>query len=106
MSNRYEVLKDTWENDNHDDEPYVYHTYDDETGETTVHTIQVQSATLRDTRTGTEYRQGAYRILHDGKPIKGKGGTHPFIGETAWSDCSRAFGDKCWEIRRNASLVY
>jgi hypothetical protein len=43
---------------------------------------------------GRPMTQGAYRITLNGKPFKkGKGGTVPFKGESAWMDGERAYGD-------------
>jgi len=61
--------------------------------------ITVQCADLVDTRNGHVYRAGAYRVLVHGKPIRGKGGTVPFKGETAWSDADRKASDLYWEVR-------
>lgn len=49
-----------------------------------------------DTRTGTVYADGAYRVTdaRTGKAAKkGKGGTVPFYGETAWNDARRLADD-------------
>ncbi len=56
----------------------------------------IQHADIRDTRTGHTYQDGAYRVLDSrtDKPARrGKGGTHPFYGERAWSDAERLAGD-------------
>ncbi len=56
----------------------------------------VQVTDCIDTRTGTVYADGAYRVLdiRTGKPAKrGKGGTVPFYGETAWMNAERLAGD-------------
>jgi hypothetical protein len=55
-----------------------------------------QSAQIQDTKTGTLYSEGAYRVIDSrtGKPAKkGKGGTVPFFGETAWNDADRLLAD-------------
>ena len=45
----------------------------------------VQAADLFDNRSKQTYRNGAMRVVVDGKPaVRGKGGTTPFKGETAW----------------------
>jgi hypothetical protein len=56
----------------------------------------VQVADIVDTRTGRTYGDGAWRIVRTDtrKPaVRGKGGTVPFYGETAWSDVERLVGD-------------
>jgi hypothetical protein len=46
----------------------------------------VQAADLFDNRSKQTYRDGAMRVVFDGKPaVRGKGGTTPFKGETAWA---------------------
>ena len=47
----------------------------------------VQFAEATDTKNGDVYQAGAYRVVDaNGKPaVKGKGGTVPFYGESAWS---------------------
>lgn len=70
-----------------------------ETGYSAQFGVGVEVADCIDTRTGTVYREGAFRVLVDGKPVKGKGGTHPFMGETAWMDAERLASDICVERR-------
>lgn len=56
----------------------------------------VQSAQIRDKRTGATYAEGAFRVVltTTGKPAKtGKGGTVPFYGEMAWADAERLAND-------------
>lgn len=63
----------------------------------------LQSCDLRDTRTGHVYHDGAFRVIvtETGKPaVKGKGGTHPYMGETAHSDGNRLLGDLALAERR------
>lgn len=65
----------------------------------------IQVADALDQQTNTIYREGAYRVIdtHTGKPAKvGKGGTVPFIGESAWSAAERLANDLYWKAR-NAS---
>lgn len=63
----------------------------------TVGEFVVQCADLVDER-GTVFREGAWRVLDfDRHPVKGKGGTHPFKGETAWSDAERKASDLHFE---------
>jgi len=82
------IVEPDWEDDIYDNEPYV-------TDDGMI--IAVQSATLRDTQGRHTYPHGAYRIVmgKNGnlKPLKGKGGTVPFKGESAWSDAARLFRD-------------
>ncbi len=60
----------------------------------------VQVADIIDTRNGTTYRDGAQRVVLHGKPAKrGKGGTVPFYGESAWMDAERLAGDLQWSTR-------
>jgi len=61
--------------------------------------VVVQYADLLDTRNGDIFRQGAFRVLVDGKPVKGKGGSIPFFGETAWSDAERLARDLYFAAR-------
>ncbi len=56
----------------------------------------IQVADIRDTRGGHVYNEGAHRVIvtATGKPAKvGKGGTVPFMGESAWCDAERLLGD-------------
>jgi len=56
----------------------------------------IQSADITDQHNGDRYTDGAFRVVRvsDGKPaIKGKGGTVPFFGESAWSAAERLAGD-------------
>lgn len=56
--------------------------------------FDVQSADVLDTRTGDVFREGAFRVTLDGTPAKrGKGGTVPFFGETAWCYAERLASD-------------
>lgn len=96
---RYKVVSE-WVDDSYDNDPVTWETYNEETNEYTRHTLKVQSADIQDSQGGRVYQSGAYRVVLDGKPVKGKGGTTPFFGETAWSDAARLFSDKCWEARR------
>lgn len=57
------------------------------------HGVRLECADLRDDLRGDVFRDGAYRVLVDGKPIRGKGGTVPFKGESAWSDGERKASD-------------
>jgi hypothetical protein len=63
----------------------------------------LQCADIRDLRTGDEYREGTFRVIdgRTGKAVRGKGGTHPFYGETAWSDAER-LADDLWTAERFA----
>lgn len=56
----------------------------------------VQEADITDPRTGIVYTYGAKRVVdtRTGKPaVRGKGGTVPFMGETAWMDAERLASD-------------
>jgi len=54
----------------------------------------IQTADIVDTKTNDSYRDGAYRVVVDGKPAKrGKGGTVPFYGESAWMGAERLASD-------------
>lgn len=56
--------------------------------------FMIESADIIDTKNGTRYEDGAYRVLRNGKAVKqGKGGTVPFYGEMAWADAERLFSD-------------
>lgn len=49
--------------------------------------LVIQSADLKDNQNGHIFREGAFRVFDvvTGKPaVKGKGGTVPFKGESAW----------------------
>lgn len=62
----------------------------------------IQHADARDTKIGTLYWSGAYRVLdaETRKPAKrGKGGTVPFYGETAWNDAERLASDLYFDRR-------
>lgn len=54
--------------------------------------FHVMEADIVDIKTGLRYGGGASRVVKapEMKPaVRGKGGTHPFFGETAWSDAER-----------------
>lgn len=56
--------------------------------------FSVQEADALDTKTGDVFVNGASRVVDaDQRPVKGKGGTVPFFGETAWSDAERLASD-------------
>lgn len=62
----------------------------------------IQEADLLDKVTGRTYVGGAQRVVdarNDMKPVKGKGGTSPFAGETAWSDAERLMRDLAFQER-------
>lgn len=60
----------------------------------------IQRADITDTKNGHVYRDGAYRIVLNGKPYKkGKGGTVPWFGEMAWCSAGRILGDLYWTTR-------
>ena len=60
-----------------------------------------QTADIVDTKTGDTFRQGAYRVVdtRTGKAVRGKGGTTPFFGESAWSAADRLASDLCLKVR-------
>lgn len=63
-------------------------------------TYSIEVADLLDKRTGRTYQEGAQRVVDShGKPVKGKGGTSPFAGETAWSDAERLMRDLAFAER-------
>ncbi len=54
----------------------------------------IQTADIVDTKCHDSYRDGAMRVVVDGKPaVRGKGGTVPFYGECAWMDAERLASD-------------
>lgn len=60
----------------------------------------VQEADALDTKTGTVFSGGASRVVdarNEMKPVRGKGGTMPFLGETAWGDARRLASDLALE---------
>lgn len=61
--------------------------------------VTIESADALDKQSGTTYREGAFRVLVGGKPVKGKGGTVPFYGESAWSAADRLFSDITLKLR-------
>lgn len=66
-------------------------------GDSTRYSVITETATLRDTRSGTEYREGAYRVRVVPTLAGHRGKT--FRGETAWSDAARYAGDIVTAIR-------
>lgn len=85
MSN-YTILTNTW----------TAERTADEAGST----VTLECADLQDGH-GRLFTDGAYRVKVDGKAVKGKGGTHPFKGESAWSDGERLFDDTVFALRRS-----
>lgn len=61
--------------------------------------VELQVSDIVDTRNGTVYADGAYRVIVNGKAHRGKGGTVPFYGESAWSDGERLYGDTLADLR-------
>lgn len=61
----------------------------------------VQSADIVDTKTGDTFREGASRVVdtRTGKAVRGKGGTTPFFGESAWSAADRLASDLALKVR-------
>ena len=64
--------------------------------------FSIEESDAIDTKNGSTYRDGARRVLVDGKPVRGKGGTTPFWGEMAWADSERLFHDLIFNERRTA----
>lgn len=84
-------------------DPHEVGRFDEALGDYVVDTFVIQAADIKDTKSsmGTTYRQGAFRVLKNGKPIvRGKGGTVPFYGELAWADAERLFNDNLFAARR------
>jgi hypothetical protein len=100
---RYKVISE-WEETSYDREPQTIVFYDEDNGEDLHVTFAIQVADIKDTKSssGTVYKHGAHRVVKNGKAVKGKGGTAPFFGETAWSDAVRLFDDLTLEARRAA----
>jgi hypothetical protein len=64
----------------------------------------IEATDALDTKTGHVYSWGAYRVVdrETGKPVKrGKGGTVPFYGESAWSAAQRLADDLYWQARQS-----
>lgn len=113
MSAKYRVVTE-WETD-HEHDPFTYEVYNEDTGETTVHVLAVQVADVKQDGDSHVWHAGAYRIVKATldstrqwctpfKPYKaGKGGTVPWIGESAWSAAARTFSDEVFAARRRAS---
>jgi hypothetical protein len=78
MSSRYRITERAWFTERTTYAPFI-----------------IQVTDCRDTRTGTVYADGAYRVVdaRTGKAVRGKGGSAPFYGETAWSDAERLASD-------------
>ena len=55
----------------------------------------LQYADAKDDKTGDIFRQGAYRVTKNGKPVG-----RTFFGESAWSDAQRLFFDVGFKARR------
>lgn len=66
--------------------------------------VVTEVADVRDTRGGRVYRSGAWRVVIDGHLVRGKGGSVPFIGETAWMHAERLAGDIATAIRYGREL--
>lgn len=100
---RYQVISE-WETDDYDRSPVTIVGFNDETGETVTTTFAIQTADIKDTKASYDatYRRGAHRVVKNGKAIRGKGGTTPFIGESAWSAACRLFDDLVLAAKREA----
>jgi hypothetical protein len=103
---RYKVSSD-WSVTTYDREPVTWVEYNDDTGETTSHTMAIEVADIVDTKDGNRpYRNGAFRIVVDGKAIRrGKGGTVPFYGEMAWASANRLFDDESFKALRERAVL-
>lgn len=62
--------------------------------------ITIESADCLDTRGGRVYGGGARRVLRDGKPVRGKGGSVPFFGEMAWCQAENLADKITWDVQR------
>lgn len=62
--------------------------------------IALQVADCLDTKNNQRYRDGAFRVTVDGKPVKGKGGVTPFFGERAWCQGGNKFDDLVYAMGR------
>jgi hypothetical protein len=62
-------------------------------------TLTVETTDLRDTRSGTVYREGAYRVQVV-STVSGAPRTKVFKGETAWSQAERYAEDARLFFRR------
>jgi hypothetical protein len=70
-------------------------------GETKGAVITVETASLKDTRSGHVYAQGAYRVRVRCEPTRpDQPRTRTFKGETAWSQAERYAEDTRWYFRR------
>lgn len=103
---KYRVVTE-WRLD-HENHPYHYQDEND-----VMHVLFVQMADVKQDGDTFIWCGGAYRIMRhtfdeDGnvistKPYKvGKGGTVPWIGESAWADAARTFSDEVFKVRRLA----
>ena len=60
-----------------------------------------ETASLRDTRSGSVYREGAYRVRIERKPaLPNQPRTKTFKGETAWSHAESYARDARWWFNR------
>lgn len=101
MSRRYTVVGE-W-TDDLTPTPVEVHEYELKHDAVLVAVYAVQSADIVDNVTGTRYTDGAMRVVRNGKPVvRGKGGTVPFLGESAWADARRLFDDVVFAARRAA----
>lgn len=61
--------------------------------------VTIEVADALEIHTGRTWPNFVYRVLVNGRPVTGKGGTHPFIGEMAWADAQRLAYDAVNTIR-------
>ena len=69
--------------------------------------ITTETASLRDTRSGSVYREGAYRVRIERKPaLAGQPRTKTFKGETAWSHAEMyAYDARGWFNRNDDEVA-
>ena len=70
-------------------------------------TITTATASLRDTRSGSVYREGAYRVRIERKPaLPNQPRTKTFKGETAWSHAEMyAYDARGWFNRNDYDVA-
>ena len=63
----------------------------------TAYAVRIDTATLRDTRTNNDYREGAWKVSVTPRHASTRAKT--FRGESAWSNATRYAGDAVTAIR-------
>ena len=61
--------------------------------------VEIEVADVIDTWSSRIYQDDARRVRVDGHLVRGKGGSVPFIGETAWMDADRLASDIAVSLR-------